>query len=272
MKKIKLICCDIDGTLIRDDKSLSQENVRWIRKAVDEKEVLFSIVSGRMYTALSHFYDKIHITGFSSCINGTLLMSPDGKVIRNHPINPESAGKVVSVQRKSNVEMLAVEIDEWFTESREGYLYKSKIGIYRKDCHICSFKKNGLGSIHPNKLLFMSPDKEKLIGVENEIKLLLSSPDELTFYSGTDFLEIMPSGINKGTGIDDICGYLGIRHEEVFAIGDDANDIEMFGKVGFPIAMGNALESARKAAKFSTDTNENDGVAKAIQRFLFDLN
>ena len=79
----------------------------------------------------------------------------------------------------------------------------------------------------------------------------------------------MPPRVNKGSAIDDISRYLNIDKSEITAIGDDYNDKEMLEKAGFSFAMGNAPDVIKNSARFITDTNENDGVAKAIERVFF---
>ena len=79
--------------------------------------------------------------------------------------------------------------------------------------------------------------------------------------------EILPKGNNKGTGLKKLAKKLGIKQEEIMAIGDGNNDIEMFEYANYSVAMENGTELAKKAAKYQTDNNENDGVAKAIRKY-----
>ncbi len=79
--------------------------------------------------------------------------------------------------------------------------------------------------------------------------------------------EILPKGNNKGTGLKKLAKKLGIKQEEIMAIGDGNNDIEMFEYANYSVAMENGTELAKKAAKYQTDSNENDGVAKAIRKY-----
>ena len=80
--------------------------------------------------------------------------------------------------------------------------------------------------------------------------------------------EVLPKNNNKGTGLKKLAEKLGIKQEEVMAIGDGNNDIEMLKFAGVGVAMGNGTKMAKDAANYITDTNENNGVAKAIEKFL----
>ena len=81
-------------------------------------------------------------------------------------------------------------------------------------------------------------------------------------------IEVNPSGVNKANGLKRVCRELGITMDQVMAIGDSMNDKKMIMQVGLGIAMGNAQEQIKLVADDVTDTNNNDGVAKAIERFI----
>lgn len=266
MNDIKLICCDIDGTLIRDDKSLSEENIRWIQRAVKEKNVRFTIVSGRMYSAVIHFYGTIGVKGPASCINGALLYDSDGNVIGDHRITIDIAERIYRIARDFHIDMLMIADNRWYTEKHEGFLYSAKLPIYRQDSILADLGTL-IKSEEANKILFMSPDPHLLDSLRAEIRKEIA-PSDASFYYGNDFLELMPGGVNKGTAIDDLSSYYGIDKSEIMALGDDFNDIEMLSKTGYSIAMGNAADTVKSSAHYTTDTNEADGVARAIERFF----
>ena len=267
MNDIKLICCDIDGTLVRDDKSLSSENIRWVQRVVREKGVRFTIVSGRMYSAVIHFYDTLGIRGPASCINGALLYDPDGNVISDHRIPMDIALLIYRISRDFPVDMLLITGNRWYTESHEGYLYSQKLPIYRQESIIDRLGEH-LRKEEVNKILFMSPDPVLIDSLRAGIRKEVSERDA-SFYYGSNFLELMPGGISKGSAIDDLSEYYGIPESDIMAIGDDFNDVEMLSRAGFSVAMGNADDSVKKAARYVTSCNGEDGVAKAIERFFY---
>ena len=81
-------------------------------------------------------------------------------------------------------------------------------------------------------------------------------------------LDVNAAGANKGIGLVRLGEILGIQREEIMACGDSFNDLEMLQEVGFAVAMGNAEDSLKEVADYITDTNDNHGVAKAIERFV----
>lgn len=85
---------------------------------------------------------------------------------------------------------------------------------------------------------------------------------------GKDWLEIMPRGVSKASGLQKVAERVGCTMKEVMAFGDAENDIPMLQEAGIGVAMGNAMETAKEAASYVTDTNENNGIGKAIDLVL----
>lgn len=264
MVKIKLICCDIDGTLLRSDKSLSEENVYWIRKVSAEKKIPFVIVSGRIFPSVRNFYSILNIEGPSSCINGALLFDENGNIIADHRISANIALEIYQISKNMGVEMLGVFGKTWATNSHEGYLYSKKRPIYLSDSLIVDFD-DFLLKQEMNKLLFMSSEKSTLLELESNIKESFGS--DVTYYPGPDFLEIMPKNINKGTAVIDLSKHYNIPVSDIMVLGDDINDIEMLKVAGVSVVMGNASEDIKKLGSYITSDNNSDGVAKALMHF-----
>lgn len=270
MEQVKVICCDIDGTLVRDDKSLSDANKYWIKKAVLEKGVEFTLVSGRMYNGVRPFYDEFGITGPISCYNGGSLYNSEGKIVEDHRVPHDISMRVLEVQKEVGVPLILFNDQKWYLQEEDDYVHPKKLRVYQTECIEGDFKQL-LNEFDTNKLLFMTPDKEKLDKVESILRNMGMADGSLTFYRSTDFLELMPYGVNKGMAIDALARYFKISPAQIMAIGDDYNDIEMLQRAGISVAMENGVDKAKTVAKYITDTNMNDGVAKAIQRFVFGI-
>ena len=269
MDQVKVICCDIDGTLVRDDKSLSEENIYWIKKAVEEKKIAFTLVSGRMYNGVHPFYDLLGIKGPISCYNGGTLYNSDGQIVEDHRVPHDISLRVLEVQRKFDVPLILFNDQKWYLREQDNYVHPKKIKVYQTEC-IEGNLEQLLNQFDSNKLLFMTPDSAKLDQIEATLRAI-GLENSLTFYRSSDFLELMPYGVNKGMAIDALARYFKIPTTQIMALGDDYNDIEMLKRAGVSVAMGNSVEAAKEAAKYITDTNQNDGVAKAIQKFVFGL-
>lgn len=261
MGKIKLICCDIDGTLVRDDKTLSEVNKTAIRRVVNEIGIPFAIVSGRVYSAITPYYDELGFYNFASCLNGSLFCDKDGKILKSITLKKEVVEAILLIAKEYGVDTALISEFDWFTEKRKGFLYENKRPIYRKDSIVAPLR-SVLENRMINKVLIL--EKNDFI-LKKLIKHLKEEIKDATIYYGEPFVELMASGINKGTAINDISLYTGIMKDEIMALGDDYNDIEMLKEAAYSVAMGNSPDEVKRYAHFVTDSNENDGVAKAIE-------
>lgn len=266
---VRVICCDIDGTLVRDDKSLSEENIRWIHKAVHEAGVHFTLVSGRMVSGVRPFYERMGITGPVSCYNGGTLVDEDGNIVDDHRMGHDIAMALMDIRDKFKADALIFDGMRWFLETRDCYPYKPKVKIYECDCEVGPFREL-LKKFDTNKVIFMSKDDSVLENVRQEILRTIDS-SKVTLYRSGDFLEVMASGYDKGSAIDALSRHYGIDSSHIMALGDDYNDIPMLRKAGYSVAMENAVPEVKAAARYITDTNNNDGVAKAIKRYVFGI-
>ena len=269
MSTVKIICCDIDGTLVRNDKSLSDENIRWIHRAVHEAGVHFCLVSGRMITGVRPFYEKMGIIGPVSCYNGGMLLDEQGNIVDDHRVPHELALRWLALRDKYKLDTIIFDGMTWYLETKDCYAYKPKVKIYECDCQVGIFTEL-LNRFDTNKVLFMSPDRSVLDAAMEEVKRI-TSPGEVFIYRNADFLEIMGGDYDKGTAIDALSAYYGVEKADIMAIGDDYNDVPMLQKAGFSVAMENSVPEAKAVARYITDTNENDGVAKIIKRLVFNL-
>ena len=245
-KRVKAICCDIDGTLVRDDKSLSEENIKWIQKAY-QAGVHFTLVSGRPSIGVRPFYERMGITGPVSCFNGVKLLDVRDKV--------------------GGLDMILFDGMDWYLEKRHSYCYELKRKIYNCECGVGKFR-DLIEKFDTNKVVFLSPDPRKLEETVEEVKRSIDT-SKVTLYRSGDFLEVMSSGYDKGSAIDALARHYGIENDEIMALGDDFNDTPMLRKAGFSVAVENAVEEARKASRYITASNNDDGVAKAIRALVF---
>lgn len=267
---IRLIICDIDGTLARDDKTVSEENIAWIRKAIDEKGIRFVLASGRTYSSVQPFYDLLQLSDPIICYNGAMIIDGDTTILEDHRIPPATAMRILKIQRKTGVGMVLYDGLDWFLEDRDEYIYPSKYAVYKNDCTVGNFDSL-LRQFDTNKFLFMSKSDVDLDNVWQEIMASGIDAGQLAFCREDDYLEIMPGGFDKGTALDSLSRHLGITRKRILAIGDDIIDVSMFGKAGLSVAMENAASTVQEKAMFVTASNEADGVAEAIKKLVFGL-
>ena len=266
MNDIRIICCDVDGTLVNDLKQISCRTADAIRRAVREKDIIFAIVSGRMLYGIRGFYSLLGIEGPVSAYNGCALYDEHDNLIADHRLDRKIADIVIEVAHAEGMDLVFYDNLEWYMERTDCYTYSKKYPLYCSSCRIADLSVLSSEKL-TNKLLTMDCDKNRLLRFEKAVRARGVDESVVFFYRGEDFLEIMPASYTKGTAVEDLRKYFGVDRQNILAIGDDFNDIPMLKAAGHPVAMANAAEEVKKYAEFVTESNNEDGVAIAIERY-----
>lgn len=268
MPDYQVICCDVDGTLLTDEKTITPENKKWIQKVVNEKGIKFVIVSGRMVFDVRKFYRELEIKSPASCCNGTCLYDENDVLLTDVRMDKNIVKKIIQITDKSNLGMVYIVGDKWYVQDRENYAYQKKHQLYSKDCLVENFTDLLEKSI-PNKVVVMDEDKNIL----NSFKQVLAqngiTDSDVFFYEGKNFIEIMPYGADKSLALESLSKAYNIPLSQIIAIGDDYNDMKMLEKAGLGIAMANAMPEVKKTADTITTSNQESGVASAIRKIFF---
>lgn len=267
MEEVKLICCDIDDTLLAKDKSLPEVNCIAIRKAVNEKKVPFVILSGRNAPSVRDFMSQIGITGVVPSLGGCLIENWDGSIIEEHNIDKNLALELYNLGNEMDCLLFAYYRNNWFLEPHHDYWADYESYALKTPAIIANLP-NLFKTINPNKALGVSKDTEKVKAFMDVINQKYKGIVE-AFLSSPNYLEIVPHGVNKGTAIDVLCRYYNIKKCNVMAIGDYYNDIDMFKTAGMPVAVNNAPDEIKALAKYVTMADCTHGaVAEAIEHFV----
>lgn len=266
--KYELICLDLDGTLLDSRKKVSPGAKEALYRARREG-IHIALLSGRMPHAIRIVEEQI---GFS-CIEGSMAgtyITMNGRCICDDTMPPYRMTEILErLADKYQVPLWAYKGNNWYVSREDAYT--------RRECGLINFQSQTVDfyklrqrfeqeKTGPNKLL-IGTDAQTVDKIREE----LEDPQYamLDFArSDAEYLEILPKGANKGRALLTICDKLRIDPERTLAIGDQELDIEMLETAGFGVAMGNATEKIKKIADAVTDTNEEDGVAKAIRRYV----
>lgn len=271
---IKLICIDMDGTLLKDQQTVSNNNKEAIKEAI-RRGVHVAITTGRVYDCAKMYSKEIGLNTPIISSNGAFIGGSNGEVIYNNPLNIEELKKFYSVTKKYGLMAYLttnfgiVSDDELPVNHVYNVLNKKlpddkKIRIEMfKDIYVALKKFDGqiLKGVCTEK-----EHKEKLLKARKELESLNSNMEIVA--SWDDNFEIMQKGSTKGDAVKRLAEYFNISREEVMCIGDSENDFSMIEYAGIGVAMGNAIEKVKFASDYITDTNINDGVAKAIKKFV----
>ncbi len=266
----KLICIDIDGTLLDDNKKLMPEVVQSIRNAA-KMGIKIALVSGRMPAAISMIEKELGVQCIRACNAGTYILLGE-QCIKTTYLSPDTMQKIdENLAKKNNIPLWFFRNERWFVTYIDEYVENEMQIIHRQpeivlaEEMVSQWKKEKTG---PNKLLFCtSPEKIKKLYCEMETLAL----DDVDFAcSAEDYMEIFPKGMTKGVALLSICQELNISKEETIAFGDQQLDITMIEEAGLGIAMGNAIQELKDKADFVTKSNNEAGIAYALEKYLTD--
>lgn len=246
MIKHKLLALDLDGSLLTDNKEISSVNRYWIRKA-EEAGVIVSFATGRGRATSEQYWDAVKPQAPMIMVNGAEVWKNHSELMERHFLTEEEIRQLYDLVSKEEV---------WIWGHRVGGIIRhSDLNSNTFDDHWLKF---GLSTDD----LSVIEKLRETISQWSQFEVTSSAPNNL---------EISRKGVSKASGLAKIAHDLGIDRNEVIAVGDSLNDLEMIQWAGLGVAMGNAEAAVKEAADEITATNEEDGVAKAIQRYLFGL-
>ena len=243
MSKYKLIALDMDGTLLDPHSRITARAKEWIGKAGDAG-VTVCMATGRGLALIVPFMRELDLY--------TPIVAANGSEIWRNPDELDSR----SVLEPSDVEFmyeLSVKYESWFWANGVNSEYN---------------RNHWIGDVRSDEWL-------KFGYYTDNDKARLSIIDELTARGGLELsnsdpnnIEVNPSGVHKAFGVRRVCELVGCTMDEVVAMGDSLNDLELIRQAGLGIAMGNAQQAVKEAADAVTATNAQDGVAEAIRRYV----
>ncbi|MGL5870185.1 MAG: Cof-type HAD-IIB family hydrolase [Clostridium chrysemydis] len=272
---IKLICTDMDGTLLADDHNVPEENREALKKAVD-KGIHVAITTGRLFTSAKYY---ARMTGVDAPIissNGAYIRSGDSNdVIYENPLSLEETLEIYDILKKYDFRFNFNTYNSVISlKDEEDHSYKDMNKLV-KACDRVEFIVNEnltevLKENEGNILKVIAIDKEnkylkEMEKAKEEFKAL-GKYEVVSSWSNN--FEVMKKGTSKGEAVKRLAEMLGVKREEVMCIGDSENDLSMIEYAGVSVAMGNGLDILKEKATFVTDTNTNFGVAKAIEKFI----
>ncbi|MGV8980463.1 Cof-type HAD-IIB family hydrolase [Clostridium sp.] len=269
MDKFKMICLDIDGTLLNSEHKISPKTKEVIEIAANEKQIPVILVSARMPKGILFLQKELNIEQPIICYSGALVMDENGKILSNCGIAILDVRQVYKFVKKIGVHISLYKDDEWYIEEMDKWAEQESeitniypnIGYFNDLFNVWDRENSG-----PNKILCM--------GNHNDIKsldTLIKSyhSNNLNIYpSKSTYLEIMPNNVSKTSAIELLGEKFNIKRSEIIAIGDNFNDIDMIEFAGLGIAMGNAPDRVKKYADEITSSNDEDGVAEAINKYI----
>jgi Cof subfamily protein (haloacid dehalogenase superfamily) len=265
----KAVFLDMDGTLLRSDHSVSEATVQAIR-VLTAKDIHVILVSARPAGAVWPTFQHLGLTDDTPMItlNGSYVLQT-GQPILDIRMDLATTASVTEMVRPFPATIAYYLQREWYAEVNDPWTdHEQKImdvpirlGPIGRMIEEWSARRVG-----PNKMMVMS-EPDNIASIQQHLRSIFDG--RLNVYpSKATYLEVMDIRGSKANAVKFVSGRLGLRREEVIAMGDNYNDVEMIGWAGMGVAMGNAPADIRAGARYVTDTNNDDGVRKALEKFF----
>lgn len=271
----KLVCIDMDGTLLNSKHEVSERNREALKKAI-EKGVHIAISTGRVFPSARIYGNIIGVNAPLICSNGSYIKDNNtDEVIFKSTLDRETYFKICDIIKKYKFLAYVDSTDGLIadTEIPEDDSHRLMNSWVDEEDQIKFYKYDNLKEAYDehgeNILKFIIIKQENGLGIElakDEFESLEGV--DLVYASWGGCIEIMKKGTSKGSAVKTLADKLGIKIEEVICMGDSGNDVSMLEEAGVAVVMGNAPDFIKKYGDYITDTNENDGVAKAIEKFI----
>jgi Cof subfamily protein (haloacid dehalogenase superfamily) len=263
-KPIRLLLADVDGTLVTQAKALTSRAIAAVDK-LGEAGILFALTSGRPPRGMSMLIEPLHISTPVAAFNGGLLANPDMSVIEQRAIPDSVAPEVIHLFFRHRIDVWVYRGADW--------LVLDPIGPHvEREAWTVKFEPTTVTSFDG-----VTNDVAKIVGVSDDHDAVEAAVDAARELFGEHvsaarsqpyYADVTHPLANKGAVTTYLSNRFGIDTEEIATIGDMPNDILMFAHSGLSIAMGNASQEVQKAARRVTTSNEDEGFANAVERFV----
>lgn len=267
--KYKLLVLDVDGTLLNDEREISKRTLAALLK-VQQMGVRIVLASGRPTYGLMPLAKTLELGnygGFILSYNGCqIIRAQNGEILFERRINPEMLPYLEKKARKNGFAIFTYHDDTLITDSPDNEYIKNEallnnLKIIKEDEFSTAI------DFAPCKCMLVSDKEEALIGLEQHWEKRLAGTLD-AFRSEPYFLEVVPCGVNKANTLGALLEHLGVTREEVIAVGDGVCDVTMLQLAGMGVAMGHSQDSVKVCADYVTASNEEDGVALAVEKLI----
>ena len=266
---IKLIAIDLDGTLLTDDKQITNRNKEILTKA-KQQGVKVVLCTGRPLVAIETYLDRLELRDegdYSITFNGGVIQKNNtGEELLSYSLSLKEVQEVAEIMTELDLPLDVITSDTCFNLTTS----TSRKSVYHTMNSILNFETIDVADLNdsiPFKKMVVAADAdyldEKLEGLDSNWYERFN-----IMKSRTNLLEVIHRDVSKANGIDLLAKELGIKQSEVMAIGDEENDVSMIDYAGMGVVMANGNDNLKKRAQYVTKSNEEDGVAYAVEKFV----
>lgn len=267
--KYKLLVLDVDGTLLNDAKEITKRTLSALLK-IQQMGVRVVLASGRPSYGLMKVAKTLELGnygGFILSYNGCqIINAQNGEILFERRINPEMLPYLEKKARKNGFALFTYHDNLILTNNSDDEHVLDEAEL--NDLVVIEEEEFSTAiDFAPCKCMLVSDDEAALVALEEHWKKRLSGVLDV-FRSEPFFLEVVPCSVDKANTLGALLEHLGVKREEVMAIGDGTCDVAMLQLAGMGVAMGQAPDSVKACADYITASNEEDGVAAAVEKMI----
>jgi Cof subfamily protein (haloacid dehalogenase superfamily) len=260
---IRAVLADVDGTLVTQEKLLSGRAIAAVGR-LRERGIEFAVTSGRPPRGMSMLIEPLDLSTPISAFNGGLIVRPDMSVLEQKTLPGAVVGRAIELLHDAGLDVWLYSGADWLVRDPEAPHVDRESSTVR-------FEPTVVDSFDGVK------DVAKIVGISDDHDLVAATTEQAREKLGDHvsaaqsqpyYLDITHPQANKGEVVSYLSAHLGIPDDQFATIGDMPNDVLMFARSGLSIAMGNASPEVQRAARRVTASNEQEGFAKAMERFV----
>jgi hypothetical protein len=260
---IRLLLSDVDGTLVRSDKSLSPRSIEAVQ-ALEDAGILFAVTSGRPPRGMAMLVEPLALRTPLAAFNGGLVVEPDLDVLEERIIPGRIVPRVIELLESFDLSIWVYRGADWLVRDRGGpHVDREARTVQFEPTVVAGFD----GAHGVAKIVGVSDDYDTVARAAETTRAELGD-DVSAWRSQPYYLDVTHPDANKGG----VVRYLAQRYElaagDIATIGDGRNDVRMFEASGLSIAMGNADSEVQGAARHVTATHDDDGFANAVEKLI----
>lgn len=263
MTNIQAIVLDLDGTLLSSDKSISLRNYQAVKRCFDSG-IHIIIATARPPRAANQFLKKFPFVDYMVYYNGALVTCKSKQNERHISIPMEISQQISEfIELREPQSIISYEVNDlWYTCRPVPDSQCAQLGIRLNEPKPEVVDKEFIRSLSPTKIMVpgCSIWRDIIEQFSDHVNVIATDEGVL--------VQIMDKSASKEKAVQWVLSDIGVKSENVMVFGDDFNDLGLFHMSGFPVAMENAITELKNCAAHVTDSNDNDGVAVAIERFV----
>jgi Cof subfamily protein (haloacid dehalogenase superfamily) len=263
-RKISLVLADVDGTLVTEQKVLTkraQAAVHSLRGA----GILFAVTSGRPAKGMAMLIDPLQLDTPIAGFNGGLVVKPDFTIIDQKTVPADVAASSIELLRSHGLDVWVYRGNDWLVGKADGPHVEHEAWTVKFSPKVVADVAAELDQV--SKVVGVSDDFDRVQRCESDAKTTFGQRATAN-RSQPYYLDVTNKDANKGAVVEYLSRHLGVPAAEIATIGDQPTDVPMFQRSGFSIAMGNASDQVKGQASAVTDSYNDEGFAKAMERYI----